>query len=306
MRYGGCNLEPLPDLPGYVQVHDTPYCFGREVHICTSDGRRFFSRSSLYPGMPHKNSIDGAWRWPLVAPTCVIPNVGERLWLLGGLSAVTYTHLADDSFANDALWRKTPSVIWRTALQVESAHTLPAPDPFHNGGYAKTGRCEQRKQRKRRVERNQMARWNSRCMMPDVRELGKLRWPNVQLPRRLSVELGINGTVRRPITQEFYRSPGSSALSEAHSLGNEDYTASSTWLESEASRYPARELYSLSREDIWLTAYPSFPYKKIWYAQQSVDTGLYGFACEPTCANQVVLFTTRGWDLSIYFHRPGL
>ena len=108
MRYRANGLDVLPDGGGFVQVHEIPSCMGKEVHICDHQGNWHFSQESLYPGMPHKNSLHTAWRWPLVAPTGVVPSIGERLCILGGLSEFKEIPLADDSYANDAMWRMTP------------------------------------------------------------------------------------------------------------------------------------------------------------------------------------------------------
>lgn len=81
--------------------------------------------------MPHKCSFNNARRWPSVANTGTSPSIGQRLSILGALKEFSEIPLCDDSFANDALWRLTPS-IWSHALIV-ATHGVTTLECTHGG-----------------------------------------------------------------------------------------------------------------------------------------------------------------------------
>lgn len=75
--------------------------------------------------------------------------------------------------------------------------------------------------------------------------------------------------------KDFGRPPGPSALSDANSLGCEEYAANFTRHAASRNRYTDQELSCCTSNDLW-TTYSLFSYKKIWYAGRSFNTGLYG------------------------------
>ena len=282
MRYRANGFDVLPDGDGFVQVHDIPTCVGKEVHVCDQQGNWHFSQESLYPGMPHKNSLHTARRWPLAAPTGVVPSIGERLSILGGLSVFYTIPLADDSFTNDALWRMTPSIIWQQVLivatnapPVEEVDT----DEIHVPQYH-TGSWRNEREHRARARRKRPLNWRMRSRQPDVYALTRVAWPNVRQPRRLSLELGPRGVVGGTTVSLNDRYPGSSALSDACSIDDEDFTGNFTWPDRPDQRYSPQDLGPLLSKDRWVSTRPTFSYKKLWYAEQAFLTGLYGFHFE--------------------------
>ena len=281
-RYRECGFDILPDTDGFPQIHRIPHCVGHEIHICDHQGNWSFSNDSLYPGMPHKTSLHSAWRWPLIASTGVVPTIGQRLHILGGLSQFRESTLADDSYANDALWRMTPQVIWRQALIVGSqagqepddeSNNQDAP-PFHMGGGGRRKGAMSTQYYRRSLQ------WQKRKLQSDIRDFDRIEWINVREPRRFSMELGSNGIVGRSEVRASDRYPGSSALSEHNPIDNEDFTGNFTWPCNDTQRYSTSDLAVFVGNKRWTSTYPAFSYKRIWYAERAFNTGLYGFHFE--------------------------
>ena len=281
-RYRACGFDISADGPGVRQVYDIPGCLGKEVRIHSDDGEWYFSAESSYAGMPHGCSLHTSWRWPLVASTGTVPTIGERLAVLGGLDQFRTLPLADDGFSNDALWRLTPNVIWRSALAVASNSPEQGVE-CNDAMNISTSRYHTGVHHTSRVEwtcRRHRLTWNSRSQRPDVRDLDRIAWANVRQPRRLSLELGPHGYIGIPKVRAIDHYPGSCALSDTHSLDDEEYTASSTWVTDSNNRYSTRDLETYTIDNKWISTQPRFSYKKLWYAEQSFLTGLYGFHFE--------------------------
>ena len=90
-RYCDLGLECREDSIGFAQVFNIPHSMGKEIHIVDDQGQWQFGRDSQYQGMPHKNSLNNAWRWPIIVTTGNVPAIGQRLALLGGLAEFQVT-----------------------------------------------------------------------------------------------------------------------------------------------------------------------------------------------------------------------
>ena len=161
--------------------------------------------------MHRGNSFHNAWRLPIAASTGIVPTIGQRLCILGGLKEFRDIHLGDGGFANDALWRLSPHVIWRHAQVIanNAGSTSEEPesssndmDPYHNGVNPR--------ERRSRIRRSNMITWYVRRMQADLRNLKKAQRFDVRLPRRMSLDLGTNGVIGGMRTNEFGRLPDSS------------------------------------------------------------------------------------------------
>ena len=114
-RYATCGLEAQVGEEGFRHILDIPFSIGKEIRVNAPERRWFFSRESMYPCIPAKHSFDYGWRWPVVQSTRNVPTIGQRLDILGGLPCLDNPRICDDGFANDALWRMTPTTVLRHA-----------------------------------------------------------------------------------------------------------------------------------------------------------------------------------------------
>ena len=258
-RYAEVGVDCADDNDGFAQVFNIPHSMGKEIHIIIDQGQWVYRRDSLYQGMSHRSSLNNAWRWPIIPSTGTAPNIGQRIAILGGLRELHATSLQDDGFTNDALWRLTPLSIWRTALvtathssKVENAPmgigSLQNPACTTGGGMS-TESMLARERRITYLARTRLS-WHERLRTSQVRHLGRITWPNVQSVsetpgfRRASLPMGPNGTVGRCTIKRHGLYPGSSALSETHTLDDEDFTAQFTWPSYNGHRYSSTELAS--------------------------------------------------------------
>ena len=85
------------------------------------------------------------------------------------------------------------------------------------------------------------------------------------------------GVVGIGVVKAYSRFPGPTALSDNQSLGDEEFTAHFTWPSNPDQRYTSLELANQGDNDRWSCTLPEFSYKKVWCAQRSFRTGVYGF-----------------------------
>ena len=123
-------------------------------------------------------------------------------------------------------------------------------------------------------------RWRQRILQSDFKDFDRIKWANVLSPRRRSLELGPGGIIGVPAKRAYDHYPGADAVSDAHSIDNEDFTGNFTWPNDHGQRYSSADLHVFIGNDRWAPTYPSFSYKKLWYAERAFNTGLYGFHFE--------------------------
>ena len=56
------------------------------------------------------------WRRPLANCLGAVPNVGQRLAILGEIPCFAPMHLPDDGYADDDVRRVSPTTVWRSSL----------------------------------------------------------------------------------------------------------------------------------------------------------------------------------------------
>ena len=300
-RYHERGVECQADGVGFAHIFNIPHSMGKEIHIVDENGQWHFGRDITYQGIPHKSSINHAWRWPLVTTTGTVPTMGQRLGILGALKELRDIPLCGDSFANDALWRVTPQTLWANALTVATHGGTNGDDcmdlsttmesitinlPMQTGVNT---RVRQVIDRERLATLQAMARlpWEERRKTTQVKKLGTVQWPNIETgdnwsqTKRNSLQLGPQGSVGQVATKEFGRYPGSSAFTDANSLGGEDFTAHFTRPTRPGHRYSTSDLATHRGFQQWACTYPMFTYKRAWYAERAFNTGMYGFHFEP-------------------------
>ena len=185
------------------------------------------------------------------------PEYWPALAYLGSLSEIRSIYLSGDSYANDALWRMSPQVVWGFSPIVakEIGHSSPClptliktPSPSHNGVL--------RNSRPGMLQRRPAITWQVRSTQSDVRTIRKIIRPNVRVRRGMSLELGPRGVVGKGGTVEFGRYQGPAALSAADSLDDEDYASGCSRDFNSNRRFCALDLSFSSETKQWLTTYP--------------------------------------------------
>ena len=304
-RYTEFGLTAAPDSEGLHHVFTTPGSLGREIRISDISGNWFFSRSSLIAPTTVSNTSDSGWKWPLVTSTSNAPSVGGRISILGGSSCFREMGLADDGFANDALWRETPLQLWRAVLTHALLHTDPVsriapidPSPLPIGPH--TGmRKPYQIQRSSVALRLRRIRANARCLGNIIR--------NHVLRQKGggSVELGPGGAVGRASIRTTTRYPAAKAHSLGSSLMAEDFSGNFTWVESIRNRLTSRDLsvyvpFSGRRRHRF-----ELTYKRARYAARSFSQGLYNFHFAPFYMNSFGVSWLTISNTDIYLHRSG-
>ena len=213
--------------------------------------------------------------------------VCRRLCFLGCLKRLFRFDLPGVGFWNDALWRMSPQVIWKTALPRDGSSINLACDekcsiPLaprgmgrHNGGLRK-GAGKRPKHFRRGVD------WMARMTQKDVKRLRGIVWISVDTTkRRRSHPLGRGGAAGKEAILSANRCHGSSALSDNNSLGEEDSESNITWGVSTNDRLKSCAIAPFCGQGGWGRLFPRLAYKRIWYAPHYIRIGLYDFPTEP-------------------------
>ena len=212
-RYSEFGLRDADDHLGFYQVFDIPCAIGKEVRAFDHDCNWVLTHRSLLTPMSAKSTLNSGRRWPLMQETGTAPSEGNRVTHLGGLQRFQNIDHPDDGYSSDAIWRSSPSVIWRialrTALATRAANRRPAdiePDnamiPTHTG--------VRPVQDLQRSSVALLGRRLRRCL----RQFNQLSWPHVVLPfRARSVDLGSGCNIGRVSYKPIDPYPGASASS---------------------------------------------------------------------------------------------
>ena len=218
----------MGDPVGSQQVFDVHGSVGKEIRLCGTDGDWIYSQHSLATTLSAKATLRSGWRWPLMSETGTAPSAGQRVVVVGGLSCFDDLNFPDDSFASDAVWRSSPSVIWRALLRAAcekwNEDRVPVDiDSPNQPVPARTGvRAIQNIQRARLAYQR---RSYARCL----RQFDRLAWPNVVRPRRgRSVDLCPNGCVGRAGMNPIGKYHGSSSRSVQSEVEDEDFAGNFT------------------------------------------------------------------------------
>ena len=275
MRYRDLNIPPVPDPTGFLQIFPIQGSSGKSVYVGHGGGNWTYSEQSLISCQTARDTSSHTTRWPLIQATGIVPSVGQRIQLLGGHGCFAQENIPDDAYANDALWRPTPSTFWQRILTW--VNTFPTSDTTTNTPGVGV-------MRGLHIQRMLLWPWNTRRRCDDVQRLSRINWNNVvpshsiQIrPSRLSLQLGPGGCIGPAdlFLQTPY--PGIDSLPDTDSLPDEDFTGNHPWGEVNSALVIQPRNLTLG----WRRVIPRISYKMVMEDGVNFLTGWYSFASQP-------------------------
>ena len=108
--YAELGPTPVDEDACFIQTHPVGGSVGLEIHMTKEDGSWRYSGESQICHKGAKDTIQSCFRWPKCQSTNLPPIVGQRIALSGGRPTFSSYSIPDDGYANDAVWRPSPSV----------------------------------------------------------------------------------------------------------------------------------------------------------------------------------------------------
>ena len=88
---------------GFQASGPIPFSLGIDVWVCLPYGEWVYSSQSQQSRLPAKSPLRAGRRRPLVSDLGAVPNVGQRLAILGEPPCVSASHRPGGGYAIDAL-----------------------------------------------------------------------------------------------------------------------------------------------------------------------------------------------------------
>ena len=116
MSYRQAGFSPAPGPIGFQQRLPITGSAGRTVFIGHAGGSRTYSEQIHISSNTSKETPRLAAKCPLIHDAGILPSAGQRMFILGGRDCFATSNVADDAYADDAIWRAMPLNFWDRAL----------------------------------------------------------------------------------------------------------------------------------------------------------------------------------------------